>query len=423
MVIDVEKNKKIYQVLYFQVIVSILIGVVLGHFFPELAIKMKPFGDGFIKLIRMMIAPIIFTTVVTGIASMKDFREVGGIGIKALIYFEVVTVFALIIGLVVANVYRPGEGLNIDINSLTSTTIKTYTTDAAAFDTVSFILNIIPDTLVGAFTKGDILPVLLISILFGFGILHRGEKLKPFVRAIDQLSTVLFSIIGFIMKLAPLGAFGAMAYTVGAYGIHTLLALGRLVACVYMTNMMFIFLVLGLIAKISGFSLWRFLNYIKEEIVIVLGTSSSEAVLPRMISKLEKLGCGKTVVGLVLPAGYTFNLDGTSIYLTMATLFIAQALNIPLDLGQQLTILGVLLLTSKGAAAVTGGGFIVLTATLSAIHTLPVEGVVLLLGVDKFMSEARSITNLIGNGVATIVIAKWEGDFDAKAAPFISLKT
>ena len=405
-----------HKQLYFQVVMSIFIGILLGHFYPQLAIKMKPLGDGFIKLIRMMIAPIIFTTVVTGIASMKDIKEVGRIGIKALIYFEVVTTFALLIGLAVANFYHPGAGLNIDIHSLDSKSIANYTTQTATFDTVDFLLNIIPDTLVNAFAKGDILPVLLISILFGFGILHGGEKLKSFVTLFDQLSTVLFSIVGFIMKVAPIGAFGAMAYTVGAYGIHTLVALSRLLADVYITSLLFIFIVLGLIARISKFSLWSFLKYIKEELLIVLGTSSSEAVLPRMISKLEKLGCGKTVVGLVLPAGYTFNLDGTSIYLTIATLFIAQALNIDLSIGQQLTIIAVLLLTSKGAAAVTGGGFIVLAATLSSMHTIPVEGVVLLLGVDRFMAEARSLTNLIGNGVATIVIAKWEGDFDSNAA-------
>lgn len=407
---------KLHQQLYLQVLVSIVIGALLGYFYPQLAVKMKPFGDGFIKLIRMMIAPIIFTTVVSGIASMKDFREVGGIGLRALIYFELVTVFALVLGLVVANVYQPGAGLNIDVKTLDSASISNYANKAEDFDSVSFVLNIIPDTLVGAFTKGDILPVLLISILFGFGMLHHGDKLKPFVRAFDQLSMVLFSIIGFIMKLAPIGAFGAMAYTVGAYGIHTLIALSRLVVSVYITSGLFIVIVLGLIARMNQFSLWGFLKYIKEELFIVLGTSSSEAVLPRMITKLEKIGCGKTVVGLVLPAGYTFNLDGTSIYLTMATLFIAQALNIDLSFGQQLTILAVLLLTSKGAAAVTGGGFIVLAATLSTIHTLPVEGVVLLLGVDKFMSEARAITNLIGNGVATIVISKWENDFDDEAA-------
>lgn len=410
------KKPKLYKQLYFQVVVSIFIGVLIGHFYPQLAIKMKPLGDGFIKLIRMMIAPIIFTTVVTGIASMKDIKEVGRIGIKALIYFEVVTTFALIIGLTIANIFRPGAGLNIDIHSLDSKAITNYATQSVSFNTVDFLLNIIPDTLVGAFTKGDILPVLLISVLFGFGMLHSGEKLKSFVTLFDQLSTVLFSIVGFIVKLAPVGAFGAMAYTIGAYGIHTLFALSRLLADVYITSLLFIFIVLGLIAKFNKFSLWSFLKYVKEELLIVLGTSSSEAVLPRMINKLEKLGCGKTVVGLVLPAGYTFNLDGTSIYLTIATLFIAQALNIDLSLWQQLTIIAVLLLTSKGAAAVTGGGFIVLAATLSSMHTIPVEGVVLLLGIDRFMSEARSLTNLIGNGVATIVIAKWEGEFDPHAA-------
>lgn len=407
---------KLYKQLYFQVVISIFIGVLLGHFYPQLALKMKPLGDGFIKLIRMMIAPIIFTTVVTGIAGMKDIKEVGRIGIKALIYFEVVTTLALVIGLSVANIFRPGAGLNIDIHSLDSKAITSYATQSASFNTVDFLLNIIPDTLVNAFTKGDILPVLLISILFGFGILNGGEKRKSFVTLLDQLSSVLFSIVGFIMKVAPIGAFGAMAYTIGAYGVHTLFALSRLLADVYLTSLLFIFIVLGLIARFNKFSLWSFLKYIKEELFIVLGTSSSEVVLPRMIDKLEKCGCGKTVVGLVLPAGYTFNLDGTSIYLTMATLFIAQAFNIDLTLWQQLTIIAVLLLTSKGAAAVTGGGFIVLAATLSSMHTIPVEGVVLLLGIDRFMSGARSLTNLIGNGVATIVIAKWEGDFDSSAA-------
>lgn len=410
------KKLKWYKQLYFQVVVAIVIGVLLGHFYPDVAVKMKPFGDGFIKLIRMMIAPIIFTTVVTGIASMRDVKEVGRIGIKALIYFEVLTTFALFIGLAVANFTRPGDGLNIDVNSLDSRSIANYTTQTDSFTTVDFLLNIIPDTLINAFAKGDILPVLFIAILFGFGILHGGKKLNPLVGFFDQLSTVLFSIVGFIMKVAPIGAFGAMAYTIGAYGIYTLVALGWLMVDVYITSFLFIFVVLGLIARISKFSLWSFLKYIKEELLIVLGTSSSEVVLPRMISKLEKLGCGKTVVGLVLPAGYTFNLDGTSIYLTMAALFIAQALNIDLSFGQQLTLIAVLLLTSKGAAAVTGGGFIVLAATLSSIHTIPVEGVVLLLGVDRFLSEARSLTNLIGNGVATIVIAKWEGDFDSGLA-------
>ena len=405
-----------HKQLYIQVIVSILIGIVLGYLYPQLAMQMKPLGDGFIKLIRMMIAPIIFTTVVTGIARMKDIKEVGRIGIKTLIYFEVVTTFSLVIGLVVANVFRPGHGLNINIQSLDSTRIANYVTQTTTFNTVDFLLNIIPDTFVNAFAKGDMMSVLLIGILFGFGLLQGGQKLKPVVTLFEQLSSVLFSIVGFIMKLAPIGAFGAMAYTIGAYGIHALIALSKLLADVYITSFLFVFVVLGLIARLNHFSLWRFLNYIKDELLIFLGTSSSEVVLPQMISKLEQLGCGKTVVGLVIPAGYSFNLDGTSIYLTVATLFIAQALNIDLSLGQQLTLIGVLLLTSKGAAAVTGGGFIVLAATLSSMHSIPVEGVVLLLGVDRFMSEARSLTNLIGNGVATIVIAKWEGDFDLGAA-------
>jgi len=410
------KKFKLHKQLYLQVLISILIGILLGHFYPQLGAKMKPLGDGFIKLIRMMIAPIIFTTVVSGITSMKNIGEVGRIGLKIIIYFEVLTSFALMIGLFVGNYYQPGAGLNIDVNSLDSSGITNYASQSKNYSTVDFLLNIIPDTFVGAFTKGDILPVLLIAILFSFGLLKGGEKFSSISSLIDQLSQILFTIVGFIMRLAPIGAFGAMAYTIGTYGLHSLVALSRLLIDVYVTSLLFIFIVLGTIARICNFSLWQFLKYIKEELIIVLGTASSEAVLPRMISKMEQLGCGKTVVGMVLPAGYTFNLDGTCIYLTIATLFIAQALNIDLTLWQQLTILGVLLLTSKGAAAVTGGGFIVLTATLSTMHTIPVEGVVLLLGVDRLMSEVRSLTNLIGNGVATVVIAKWEGDFDAVKA-------
>lgn len=407
---------KWYKQLYFQVLIGITLGILLGHFYPKLAITMKPLGDGFIKLIKMLIAPIIFTTVVTGIASMRDVREVGRIGVKALVYFEIVTTFALLIGLLVANILQPGAHLNIDVNSLNGARITHLTQQNTTFNTVDFLLNIIPHTFVGAFTSDSLLPVLFLSLLFGFGILHVGDKAKPVTQWVDQVSAVLFAIIGFIMKIAPIGAFGAMAFTVGEYGLSSLIALSRLLLDVYLTSALFIFIVLGSIARMFSFSLWRFLKYIKEELFIVLGTSSSESVLPRMIAKLEKLGCGKTVVGLVLPAGYTFNLDGTSIYLTMAALFIAQALNIDLSLGQQAMMIAILLLTSKGAAAVTGGGFVVLTATLSTIDTIPVAGVVLLLGVDRFMAEARSLTNLIGNGVATIVIAKWEGDFDEDAA-------
>lgn len=415
------KSFKFYKQLYFQVLVAIVLGVLLGHFYPDVGIKMKPFGDAFVKLIRMMVAPIIFTTVVTGIASMRDIKEVGRIGVKTLIYFELLTTFALVIGLIVANLFKPGSGMNIDVSTLDGKAITNYTSASSAVGVVDFLLNIIPESLIGAFTKGDILPVLFISLIFGFGILHGGERTQPLTTLLEQFSIVLFAVVGFIMKLAPIGAFGAIAYTIGAYGIETLFALSRLLACVYLTSALFIFIVLGSIARTFRFSLWRFLDFIKEEIFIVLGTSSSESVLPRMISKLEKVGCGKTVVGMVLPAGYTFNLDGTSIYLTIATVFIAQALNIDLTYNQQLTLIAVLLLTSKGAAAVTGGGFIVLAATLASMHTIPVEGVVLLLGVDRFMSEARAITNLIGNGVATIVIAKWENDFDCVKGSRISL--
>lgn len=410
------QKKKFYQQLYVQVIIAALIGVLLGHFYPQFAVKMKPFGDGFIKLIKMLIAPIIFTTVVIGITNMRDMKEAGRIGIKALIYFEVMTSLALIIGLIVANISQPGAGLNIDVHSLDSKSIAHYTTQAAAPNLVDFILNIIPTTLTEAFVKGDILPVLFISIFIGFGMLHVGKKAQAFLSIIDQVSKILFAMIGFVMKIAPLGVFGAMAYTIGAFGINSLAALGGLLANVYLTCLLFIFIGLGFIARVCKFSLWQFLKYIKEELLIVLGTSSSEVVLPRMMKKLEALGCGKPVVGLVLPAGYSFNLDGTCIYLTLATLFIAQALNIDLTLMQQLTIVAVLLFTSKGAAAVTGGGFIILAATLSSLHTIPVEGIVLLLGVDRFMSEARSITNLIGNGIATIVVAKWENEFDAATA-------
>jgi aerobic C4-dicarboxylate transport protein len=407
---------KFYKHLYFQVIICILAGILLGHFYPELATNMKPLGEGFIKLIRMMVPPIIFTTVVTGIANMKNVKEAGRIGIKAIIYFEVVTTLAMFVGLLVANYYQPGTGLNIDIHALDSKSIGNYTTQASSFHMTTFLLNIIPDTLVSALTKGDILSTLFISILFGFGLLHVGDKAKPVVALVEQVSTILFSIINFIMKAAPIGAFGAMAYTIGSHGIHTLVTLGQLLICFYITCLLFIFIGLGFIARLNKFSLWSFLKYIKEELLIVLSTASTETVLPRMISKLEKLGCGKPVVGLVLPTGYTFNLDGMCIYLTMAILFIAQAFHIDLSLTQQLTVIVVLLLTSKGAATITGGGFIALATAVTSLHIVPVEGLVLLLGIDRFMSEARALTNLIGNGVATVVIAKWEGDFDTVLA-------
>lgn len=413
------ERKPLYSHLYFQVLVAIALGVALGFFYPSLAASLKPLGDAFIKLIKMMIAPIIFTTVVVGIAKIGDMREVGRVGLKALIYFELVSTLALTIGLIVVNVVRPGAGVNADPSTLDANSVASYTSGAKSFSAVELLLHIIPDSAVGAFAEGEILQVLLFSILFGLALARFGEKARPLVDIIDQLSHVLFNIIGIIMRAAPVGAFGAMAFTVGQYGIGSLVSLGKLMACVYVTCLLFVFVVLGGIARATGFSLWKFLRYIKEEILIVLGTSSSEAALPRMINKLENVGCAKPVVGLVIPTGYSFNLDGTSIYLTMAAVFVAQATNVPLSFGQQLTILGVLLLTSKGAAAVTGGGFITLAATLSTVGTIPVAGLALLLGIDRFMSEARAITNLIGNGVATMVVARWENALDLRRANMV----
>lgn len=406
------KAKPLYAHLYFQVLVAIAIGVALGYFFPAFGAGLKPLGDAFIRLIKMMIAPIIFTTVVVGIAKIGDMKEVGRVGLKALIYFEVVSTTALVIGLIVVNAVRPGAGVNADISTLDMKAVDSYAASAKSFSAVELLLHMIPESVIGAFASGEILQVLLFSVLFGLALARFGAKGRPLVDVLDQFSHALFNVIGLVMHFAPIGAFGAMAFTIGKYGIGSLLSLGKLMACVYVTCLLFVFVVLGGIARIAGFSLWRFLRYIKEELLIVLGTSSSEAALPRMISKLENIGCAKPVVGLVIPTGYSFNLDGTSIYLTMAAVFIAQATNVQLSLKEQLTILAVLLLTSKGAAAVTGGGFITLAATLSTIGTVPVAGLALLLGVDRFMSEARAITNLIGNGVATMVVAKWEGALD-----------
>ncbi|WP_425800324.1 dicarboxylate/amino acid:cation symporter [Desulfitobacterium sp. Sab5] len=411
------KKKRIYNSLYFRVLVAIMIGIVLGYFSPNFAAQMKPLGDGFIKLIKMMIAPIIFTTVVVGIASMGDMKKVGRVGVKALIYFEVLSTIALFIGLMVVKLYQPGAGINANVASLDTKAIASYTTAAQSLNTVDFLLNIIPGNVVDAFAKGEILQVLLFSILFGLALSAMGERGKVVVKFLDDFSHALFGVIGMIMKLAPIGAFGAMAFTIGKYGIHTLVSLGKLMAGVYTTSALFIFIVLGLVCRFNGFSIWQFLKYIKEEIFIVLGTSSSESVLPRMMTKLEELGASKSVIGMVIPTGYSFNLDGTSIYLTMAAIFIAQAMNVHLTIGQELTILAVLMLTSKGAAAVTGGGFITLAATLGSMGgVLPVAGLTLLLGVDRFMSEARAITNLIGNGVATVVVARWENEFDEEKA-------
>jgi aerobic C4-dicarboxylate transport protein len=414
---DVKPRSPIYSSLYFQVIVAIVIGVLLGHFYPELGTKMKPLGDGFIKLIKMMIAPIIFCTVVSGIAGMENMKAVGRTGVLALLYFEIVSTIALVIGLVVVNVVEPGAGMNIDVSTLQvsasdASKLQTYTQQAQQQGIVDFLLNIIPTTFVDAFAKGEILQVLLIALLFGFALHAVGARARPIYDFIDGFAHVLFRIIGMIMWLAPIGAFGAMAFTIGSYGIDKLLDLAWLMGCFYLTCLLFIFVVLGAIARIHGFSIVRLIKYIKDELLIVLGTSSSESVLPRMMLKMETAGAGKSVVGLVIPTGYSFNLDGTSIYLTMAAVFIAQATNTPMTLFDQLTLLGVLLLTSKGAAGVTGSGFIVLAATLSAVGTLPVTALALILGIDRFMSEARALTNLIGNGVATLVVAKWCGALD-----------
>src|SRR2546421_891902 len=406
------RGKPLYQSLYFQVLVAIVIGVLLGYFFPETGAKMKPLGDGFIKLIKMMIAPIIFCTVVVGIAGMESMKTVGKTGGYAVLYFEAVSTLSLIVGLAIINALEPGAGMNIDPASLDTKSVAQYAGPGKMQSTTEFLLNVIPTSVVDAFAKGDILQVLLFSLLFGFALHMFGEKGKPVFELIDKLSHVLFGIVGIIMKVAPLGAFGAMAFTIGAYGVGTLVSLAKLMATFYATCIVFIALVLGAIAWLHGFSLWKFIKYIKEELFIVLGTSSSESVLPRMIAKLENLGVKKSVVGLVIPTGYSFNLDGTSIYLTMAAVFIAQATNTPMTLTQQLTLLAVLLLTSKGAAGVTGSGFIVLAATLSAVGGVPVAGLALILGIDRFMSEARALTNLIGNGVATIVVATWTRDLD-----------
>jgi aerobic C4-dicarboxylate transport protein len=408
----VPPRKPFYTHLYVQVLTAIAIGVLLGYFYPSLAEQMKPLGDGFIKLIKMLIAPIIFCTVVHGIASMEDMKKVGRVGLKALIYFEVVTTLALIVGLVVVNVLQPGSGMNVDPKAIDTKSIQVYTTKAGQQSTVEFLMHIIPNTIVGAFAEGEILQVLFFAILFAFGLHLMGERGKPVLNLIDGVSHGLFNVVGIIMRVAPIGAFGAMAFTIGKYGIATLLSLGKLMAAFYLTCLLFIFVVLGGIAWLTGFSIWKFIKYIKEELLIVLGTSSSESVLPRMIAKLENLGCKESVVGLVIPTGYSFNLDGTCIYLTMAAVFLAQATNTDLTIWQQLGIIGVLLLTSKGAAGVTGSGFIVLAATLSSVGSIPVASIALILGVDRFMSEARALTNLVGNGVATVVVSKWEDALD-----------
>ncbi|WP_048698027.1 dicarboxylate/amino acid:cation symporter [Erwinia piriflorinigrans] len=404
----------LFKSLYFQVLAAIAIGVLLGHFNPELGAQMKPLGDGFVKLIKMIIAPVIFCTVVSGIAGMESMKAVGRTGAVALLYFEVVSTIALIIGLVVVNVLQPGAGMNVDPATLDAKAVALYAHQAEQQGVVAFLLDVIPGSVIGAFASGNILQVLLFAILFGFALHRMGDKGTLVFNFIDSFAHVIFGIINMIMRLAPIGAFGAMAFTIGKYGVGSLVQLGQLIVCFYITCLLFVVVVLGLIARAVGFNIFKFIAYIKEELLIVLGTSSSESALPRMLTKMENLGCKKSVVGLVIPTGYSFNLDGTSIYLTMAAVFIAQATNSHMDIWHQITLLVVLLLSSKGAAGVTGSGFIVLAATLSAVGHLPVAGLALILGIDRFMSEARALTNLIGNGVATVVVAKWVGQLDEK---------
>lgn len=407
---------KLFKSLYFQVIIAICIGIVLGHFYPKFAVELKPLGDGFIKLIKMMIAPIIFCTIVTGIAGMQNTKKVGRVGLKAILYFEVVTTIALIIGLVVINILKPGVGMNIDPATLDTKSVENFITESKSQSVTEFLMHIIPDNIINALSTGSILQVLFFAILLGFALSKTGEKATPLLKGIQSLEDGLFTIIKIIMKVAPLGALGAMAFTIGKYGVGSLTQLGQLMGSFYLTCIIFIVVVLGAVLKFTGFSIFRLLAFIKEELLIVLGTSSSEAALPSLMNKLEKLGCSEPVVGLVVPTGYSFNLDGTSIYLTMAAVFLAQATNTPLDIGQQITLLLVLLLTSKGAAGVTGSGFIVLAATLPTVGHIPVAAIALIFGIDKFMSEGRALTNIIGNSVATIVVAKWEKEIDMDKA-------
>ncbi len=405
-------KKPFYKVLYVQVIAAIVIGIVLGHYSPALAIDMKPLGDAFIKLIKMVIGPIIFCTVVTGIAGMQDMKKVGRVGGKALLYFEIVSTFALLIGLIATHVLKPGVGFNVDPATLDGKAVASFAEKAHGQSTVDFLMHIIPDTFFSAFAQGEILQILLIALLFGSVLATLGERGRVVTDFIEGISNVLFGVVRIVTKLAPIGAFGAMAFTIGKYGVGSLLPLLKLIGTFYLTAAVFVIVVLGIIARAVGFNIFRFVSYIKEELLIVLGTSSSEAALPQLMQKLEKLGCSRSVVGLVVPTGYSFNLDGTNIYMTMAVLFIAQATNTDLTLTQQLTLLAVTMLTSKGASGVTGAGFITLAATLAVVPTIPLSGMVLILGIDRFMSECRALTNIIGNGVATVVVSAWEKELD-----------
>jgi aerobic C4-dicarboxylate transport protein len=413
---------KLFKSLYFQVVVAIFIGILIGHFFPSVGVSLKPLGDGFIKLVKMIIAPLIFCTVVLGIAGMQNVKKVGKVGLTAIIYFEIMTTIALLLGLLIVNVIQPGTGMNIDPKSLDSSSVENYIVQSKHQEGLKdFLLNIIPDNVIGALAQGDLLQVLFFAILLGFGLSKVGKAAEPVMNVMESFLKGIFAVIKIIMRAAPIGALGAMGFTIGKYGLSSLSKLGMLMVCFYLTCLIFIFLVVGAVLYFNGFSVWKVLKYIKEELLIVLGTSSSESALPGIMQKLEKAGCSKPVVGLVIPTGYSFNLDGTSIYLTMAAVFIAQALDMHMNFSQQLTLLLVLLLTSKGAAGVTGSGFIILAATLPMVGHVPVESVALVFGIDRFMSEARALTNIIGNTAATVVIAKWEKEIDMEQAEIIRL--
>ena len=413
---------RVFRHLYFQVLLGIIIGGLIGYFWPAFGTDLKPLGDAFVNLVKMLIGPIIFTTVVVGLAGMGDLKKVGRVGFWALLYFELVTTFALIIGLVVANVFTPGAGFHADVSTLDASSVARYTSAAGQMTTKEFILHIIPKTFVSAFAEGEILQILLLAILFGLALGKIGEHGRPILNLMHEVARVFFGIVAIVTKAAPIAAGGAMAFTIGEYGVGKLAQLGFLLACVYLTCALFIVLVLGGICRVAGFGLFKVIKYIREELLLVLGTSSSESALPGLMEKLEKIGCARPVVGIVVPSGYSFNLDGTCIYLTLAALFVAQATGTNLTLGEELGLLAVLLLTSKGAAGVTGSGFIVLAATLAATGKIPVAGMTLILGVDRFMSEARAITNFIGNTVATLVVAKWDNAFDESKAGEILLK-
>lgn len=409
--------RKLLKSLYFQVIIAIIIGVLIGHYYPKVGESLKPLGDGFIKLVKMIIAPLIFCTVVLGIAGMQNVKKVGKVGLTAIIYFEVMTSIALLLGMAIVNILQPGTGMNIDPASLDTSSVESYITESKHQDSLKdFLLHIIPDNVIGALAQGDLLQVLFFAILLGFGLSKIGKTAEPVMTVLQSFLNGIFAVIKIIMRAAPIGALGAMGFTIGKYGLNSLTQLGMLMLCFYLTCLIFIFLIIGAVLYFNGFSVWKVLKYIKEELLIVLGTSSSESALPGIMQKLERAGCSKPVVGLVIPTGYSFNLDGTSIYLTMAAIFIAQALNMHMNFNQQLTLLLVLLLTSKGAAGVTGSGFIILAATLPMVGHVPVESVALVFGIDRFMSEARALTNIIGNTAATLVIAKWEKEIDLEQA-------